>query len=75
MYSLVRLLRGYQAGGMPRFLNCLGTDPGRGGGDGGNTAAVLLGLKLGNPFTLKSSVDNAHMWELLSNQPCWLEQM
>ena len=27
MEGLVRLLRGYQSGGMPGFVNCLGTDP------------------------------------------------
>ena len=50
-------MRGYQFGGMPRFGNCLGTDP-LGGGIGGDTAAVLPGLKLGSPFILT-------MWTML----------
>ena len=51
MKGLVRLLRGYQSGGMPGFVNCPGTDP-LGGEIGGDTAAILLGLKLYNslPF-------------------------
>ena len=46
-----------------------------GGGIGGDTASVLLGLKLGSPFILESLVDNAHMWEPSSDQPGRLEQM
>ena len=49
MEGLVRLLRGYQFGGMPGFVNCPGTDP-LGGGIDGDTAAILLGLKLYNSF-------------------------
>ena len=52
----------------------LGTDP-LWAGIGGDTAAVLLGLKLGSPVSLESLVDNAHMWEPSSNQPGRLEQM
>ena len=72
MEGLVRLLRGYQSGGMPGFVNYLGTDP-LGGEIGADTAAVLLGLKLGSPFILESLVDNAHMWESSSNQLGWLD--
>ena len=36
-----------------------------GGGDGGDTAAVLPGLKLSIPFILTCSMDSAHMWELI----------
>ena len=49
MEGLVRLLRGYQFGDMPGVVNCPGTDP-LGGGIGGDTAAILLGLKLYNSF-------------------------
>ena len=72
MEGLVRLLRGYQPGGMPRFVKGLGTDPLGGWGD---SASVLPGLKLGSPLILKFSMDDAHMWEPSSNQPGWLEQM
>ena len=46
------MLRGYQSGGMPGFVNCPGTDP-LGGGGGGLAAtlpAILLDLKLYNSF-------------------------
>ena len=47
-----------------------------GGGEiGGDTAAVLPGLKLGTVlFSLKPSVDVAHTWDPSSNPPGWLEQ-
>ena len=52
MEGLVRLLRGYQSGGMPGFVHCPGTDPLGGGGLAhcSDIAAILLGLKLNNSF-------------------------
>ena len=74
MEGLARLLRGYQSGGMPGFVNCPGTDP-LGGGIGGDTAAILLGLKLYNSFLIFTTVYNAYSWKPSSHQPGWLEQM
>ena len=48
VYDLVRLLRGYHPGGMPGIINCRKLISG-GEGIGGDTAAFLPGLKLGNP--------------------------
>ena len=54
----------YQSDGMPGFVNCLGIDSlGEKGGIEADTVAILPGLKLGSPFALKSSNDNAHMRE------------
>ena len=49
MEGLVRLLRGYQSGGMPGNVIAWELIP-FGGGIGGNTAAILLGLKLYKSF-------------------------
>ena len=49
MEDLVRLLRGYQFGGMPGLSIARELIP-LGGGIGADTAAILLGLKLYNSF-------------------------
>ena len=51
---------GYQSGGLPRNVNCPGTDP-LGGAIGGDTAAVLPGLKLGDLFIICTCVEDAHL--------------
>ena len=51
----------------------LGSDP-PGGGIGGDTAAILLGLKLYNSFPF-APVYNVYGWKPSSHQPGWLEQM
>ena len=55
--------------------NCPGTDLLGGGGIGGDTAAILLGLKLYNSFPFLHQVYNAYRWKPSSHQPGWLEHM
>ena len=72
--DLVRLLRGYQFGGMPGFVNCPGTDP-LGGGDWRRHCSNLAWSEALQFLSIFAPVYNAYSWMPSSHQPGWLEQM
>ena len=72
--GLARLLRGYQSGGMPGFVNCPGTDP-LGGGDWRRHCSNPAWSEALQFLSIFAPAYNAYSWKPSSHQPGWLEQM